>query len=118
MPEQVKRPPGRPRKWSSEAERKRAYRARRAVELAEPHRLRDDAQQARQAAAATQAEADVARRAQQRAEQRAINAERRSARLSGQLRASKAETTRARTARDEARSALRRKLGTVKNTAA
>src|SRR6266851_2138254 len=31
-----KRPPDRPRKWDSEAERKRAYRARRAAELADP----------------------------------------------------------------------------------
>src|SRR5690606_15781156 len=31
---------GRPRKWESEAERKRAYRERRAADLAEPERLR------------------------------------------------------------------------------
>jgi hypothetical protein len=118
MPEQAKRPPGRPRKWSSEAERKRAYRQRKATELAEPHRVREDARQARQAATAAQAEAEVARRGQQRAEQRAVNAERRSVKFSEQVRAAKAETTRARTARDEARNALRRKLGTVKNAGA
>ena len=33
---------GRPRKWKSEAERKRAYRERRATDLAEPERLRRD----------------------------------------------------------------------------
>lgn len=31
---------GRPRKWESEAERKRAYRERRAADLAEPEQLR------------------------------------------------------------------------------
>lgn len=31
---------GRPRKWASEAERKRAYRVRKAEDLAEPERLR------------------------------------------------------------------------------
>ena len=34
------RGPGRPRVWASEAERKRAYRARLAADLAEPARLR------------------------------------------------------------------------------
>ncbi len=34
------RGPGRPRIWASDAERKRAYRARRAAELAEPLQLR------------------------------------------------------------------------------
>jgi hypothetical protein len=38
---------GRPRKWASEAERKRAYRARKADELAEPERLRMELQEAR-----------------------------------------------------------------------
>lgn len=38
---------GRPRKWSSEAERKRAYRARKAEELAEPERLRAELRDAR-----------------------------------------------------------------------
>ncbi|MCU0311005.1 MAG: hypothetical protein MUE36_08680 [Acidimicrobiales bacterium] len=40
-------PRGRPRKWSSEAERKRAYRARKADELAEPERLRSELRDAR-----------------------------------------------------------------------
>ncbi|MCD9625625.1 hypothetical protein [Rhabdothermincola salaria] len=38
---------GRPRKWASEAERKRAYRARKADELAEPERLRAELRDAR-----------------------------------------------------------------------
>jgi hypothetical protein len=38
---------GRPRKWGSEAERKRAYRARKAEDLAEPQRLRLELRSAR-----------------------------------------------------------------------
>jgi chromosome segregation ATPase len=38
---------GRPRKWASDAERKRAYRARKADELAEPERLRLELRDAR-----------------------------------------------------------------------
>jgi uncharacterized protein YhaN len=41
------RGPGRPRVWASEAERKRAYRARLAVDLAEPARLRQELRDAR-----------------------------------------------------------------------
>jgi len=115
VPDQARRRPGRPRKWASDAERKRAYRARRATELAEPHRLRDEAREARAAFANARTEFQTARRAVQRAEQRALTAERRSAKLFDQLRASQAETRRARTARDEARGQLRRKLGSVKD---
>jgi hypothetical protein len=41
------RGPGRPRVWASEAERKRAYRARLAADLAEPVRLRLELRDAR-----------------------------------------------------------------------
>ena len=41
------RGPGRPRKWADEAERKRAYRARLAEDLAEPARLRVELREAR-----------------------------------------------------------------------
>src|SRR5687768_8432176 len=44
-PESARR--GRPRKWGSEAERKRAYRTRKAKDLAEPDRLRDELRAAR-----------------------------------------------------------------------
>lgn len=37
-----RRPPGRPRKWASDAERSRAYRDRRRLELADPQRLREE----------------------------------------------------------------------------
>ena len=93
VPDQARRRPGRPRKWASDAERKRAYRARRATELAEPHRLRDEAREARAAFANARTEFQTARRAVQRAEQRALTAERRSAKLFDQLRASQAELT-------------------------
>lgn len=42
MPAGEGRRPGRPRKWFDDAERARAYRARRAEELAEPEKLRQD----------------------------------------------------------------------------
>jgi len=113
--EQARRGPGRPRKWASEAERKRAYRSRRATELADPRRVRAEAREARDALAAARTELETARRVVQRAEQRALNAERRSAKLVEQLRASRGDTRRARMARDEARSLLKRKLGSVKN---
>ena len=115
MSDQARRGPGRPRKWASEAERKRAYRSRRATELADPHRVRAEAREARDALAAARTELETARRAVQRAEQRALNAERRSAKLVEQLRAARGDTRRARMARDEARSLLKRKLGSVKD---
>ena len=52
---------GRPRKWASEAERQRAYRQRRAVELADPLALRAAFRQARRDLSAA---LDAARRAQ------------------------------------------------------
>ena len=42
-----RRGPGRPRKWADEAERKRAYRARLAEDMAEPARLRAELREAR-----------------------------------------------------------------------
>lgn len=117
MPEQQQRPPGRPRKWATEADRKRAYRARRATELAEPHSLRTEAQQARAAATRAEAEAATAARAAQRAEQRAATAERRAAKLLEQLQTCQTATRRARLARDEAQRLLKRKLAWAKNAA-
>ena len=113
--EQEKRPPGRPRIWADEAERKRAYRARRAAELAEPARMRDDARAARAEAAAAASQLQTAQRAAQRAEQRAQAADRRSAKLLDRVRAAEAATGRARTARDRAERLLRHKLNTVKD---
>ena len=115
VPDQHKRGPGRPRIWADDAERKRAYRARRAAELAEPHRLRDEAAASRKAATAANAEVQAARRALQRAEQRAATAERRAAKLLDQLQASRAAATRARMGRDEAQRLLGRKLALAKD---
>ena len=42
-----KRGPGRPRKWADDAERLRAYRERKAAELAEPQRLREEVRELR-----------------------------------------------------------------------
>lgn len=68
MPEQRTRPLGRPRLWDSEAERKRAYRARKAAELVEPSRLRDELRAARRALTriTTRAERATAEAARQR----------------------------------------------------
>lgn len=57
---------GRPRKWESEAERKRAYRERLAADLAEPERLRRELRNAKRQSAEkarrlAQAERDLAR---------------------------------------------------------
>jgi hypothetical protein len=109
MSEQVKRV-GRPRRWASEADRKRAYRARKAAELAGPLLQREAAQTARRELAAQQAVANAAleeaerwRRRAAAAEKRAGVAERRAAREKGAARRLLAE-------RDEARRLLRRKL--------
>lgn len=57
---------GRPRKWESEAERKRAYRQRLAADLAQPERLRRELRNAKRQSAEkdrrlAQAERDLAR---------------------------------------------------------
>ena len=64
---------GRPRKWASEAERKRAYRARKAEDLAAPARLRLELRDAR---------SEIRRLEKQsaRLERRIVQAERRAAR--------------------------------------
>jgi hypothetical protein len=107
--EQVKRV-GRPRQWASEADRKRAYRTRKAAELAEPLVQRQAAQDARRELAAQLVVAEAARQEAERwrrraaaAEQRAGAAERRAVRESGAAKRFLAE-------RDEARRLLRRKL--------
>lgn len=54
---------GRPRKWSSEAERKRAYRERLAADLAEPDRLRRELRNANRRVASRDGEIKRLRRA-------------------------------------------------------
>lgn len=114
MSEQVKRV-GRPRQWAAEADRKRAYRARKAAELAEPLMQRQAAQTARREVAEQQAVADRAlqeaerwRRRAAAAEKRADTAERRAVRESAAAQRFLAE-------RDEARRLLRRKLQWAKH---
>ncbi|MGH9226513.1 MAG: hypothetical protein ACRD2W_22615 [Acidimicrobiales bacterium] len=106
---------GRPRQWSDEAERKRAYRARRAAELAAPLEQRQVAQDARRAAAAARLEAAAARREADRWRQAASVAEQRSAQA--EERAARADTTAdgLRAERDEAGRLLRRKLQWAKH---
>lgn len=114
MSEQGKRV-GRPRQWASEADRKRAYRARKAAELAEPLMQRQAAQDARREVAAQRAVADRALQEAERwqrraaaAEKRAETAERRAVRESAAAQRFLAE-------RDEARRLLRRKLQWAKH---
>jgi len=60
VPTRPKGPPGRPRKWTSDAERKRAYRARRAAELADPLAQREVAKTAAAETARAKEAADAA----------------------------------------------------------
>lgn len=112
--EQVRRV-GRPRQWASEAERKRAYRARKSGELADPLALRRAAREALREAATQRSAADAARqevgswrRGAEAAEKRAATAERRAVREGAAAQRFVAE-------RDEARRLLRQKLQWAKH---
>ena len=109
MSEQVRRP-GRPRKWSSEADRKRAYRQRRAAELADPLELREAARAARSEAAESRSAAEAAQREAERWRGKASAADRRAGAAERKLAAEKARAQRLLAERDEARRLLRRKL--------
>ena len=109
MSEQIRRA-GRPRKWSSEAERKRAYRQRRAAELADPLELRDAARAARTEAAQSLSAAEAARREAERWRGKASAADRRAGAADRKLAAERARAQRLVAERDEARRLLRRKL--------
>lgn len=117
MSEQVKRV-GRPRQWATEAERKRAYRLRRAAELADALEQRRVARDARGEASTERAAANNARQQAERwrrtaeaAEKRAVAAERRAIRESAAAQRFLAE-------RDEAQRLLRRKLQWAKDAGA
>lgn len=114
MSQQVRRV-GRPPQWVSEAERKRAYRARKAAELVDPIGQRRAAQEARREAAGQRSateearrEADHWRRKAVAAEKRVEAAERRAVRESAAAQRFLAE-------RDEARRLLRRTLQWAKH---
>ncbi|HEX9994987.1 MAG TPA: hypothetical protein VGB14_18825 [Acidimicrobiales bacterium] len=62
------RGPGRPRKWADDAERLRAYRARRAEELAEPERLRSERRELQRRVAQLERELDAEQKARSKAE--------------------------------------------------
>lgn len=109
MSEQVKRV-GRPRQWASEADRKRAYRARKAAELAEPLAQRQAAQEARREVAAHIALADAARQDAERWRRRAAAAEKRAGVAERRAAREKAAARRLLVERDDARRLLRRKL--------
>jgi hypothetical protein len=107
--EQVKRV-GRTRKWDSEAERKRAYRQRRAAELADPLALREAARAARAEAAESAAAADVARREADRWRARAAVADKRAQQATQRATRAESAARSAHAQRDEARRLLGRKL--------
>lgn len=109
VPEQVGKA-GRPRKWSSEAERKRAYRQRRAAELADPLEIREAARAARSEAGQSRSAAEVAQREAERWRAKAAAAERRAGAAERKLAAEKVRAQRLVAERDEARRLLRRKL--------
>ena len=115
VPDSERRRPGRPRKWTSEAERKRSYRHRRAAELADPLALREDARAARAEAAQARAETAAARREAERWRTRAVVAQRRAHQASERARAALQATKAARVERDEARQLLRSKLQWAKH---
>jgi hypothetical protein len=101
---------GRPRKWSSEAERKRAYRLRRAAELAGPEAVRCEAQAARAGAAKSRTAAEAARGKAEYWRQRAAVAEQRVERARQRAWAAEQAAQRARAERDEAQRLWRSKL--------
>lgn len=124
MSEQGKRV-GRPRQWASEAERKRAYRSRKAAELADPLRQRQAAQDARTEAAIERSAATAAHLQAERWRRKAMAAEKRAD--AAEKRADAAEQRAVREAaaahrflaeRDEARRLLRRKLQWAKHAGA
>jgi riboflavin biosynthesis pyrimidine reductase len=102
--------PGRPRTWESEAERKRAYRRRRAAELSEPLAVRFDAQQARAEAAAARTGAAAARRDAAAWKARADAAEARAETAAARAATASAAAEKARAERDVARRLLTNKL--------
>jgi len=111
MPDtQPPRRPGRPRQWASEAERKRAYRARKAAELAEPLQLREALREAEGEAAQARGEAEAAALDVSRWQRRAAAAEKTLSRARAQAARARARAERSTAERDEARRLLRRKL--------
>ncbi len=112
--EQVKRV-GRPRKWADEAERKRAYRARRAAELADPLTQRRAARDARREVDSQRAAAEAARQEADRWQRRAVPAENRASVAEQRAVRDKAAAQRSLAERDEARRLLRRKLQWAKH---
>jgi hypothetical protein len=114
MSEQV-RSVGRPRQWASEAERKRAYRARRAAELVDPIGQREAAQEARREAAGQRSAAEDARREAERWRRKAVAAERRAEAAERRAVRESAAAQRFLAERDEARRLLRRKLQWAKH---
>jgi len=104
------RRPGRPRTWENDAERKRAYRQRRAAELADPLTVRADAQQARAEAAAARADAEAARRDAAEWQAKAAAASSRAEKAAVRAVAAAAAADKARAERDDARRLLKSKL--------
>ena len=104
------KPRGRPRKWATEAERKRAYRERRAAELAHPHELREEAKSLRAAASSARAAENRAKEQAASWRLRAERAERRTELARQRTRVAERAAQRARAERDQAQRLLRNKM--------
>jgi hypothetical protein len=109
-PHHQKRRPGRPRIWADEAERKRAYRRRRADELADPIRLREVAKAATAAQSRAQQEVLAAGRMADRLERRIATLQRELGVARERARRARVRAERSTAERDEARRLLTRKL--------
>jgi AT-hook transcription factor len=104
------KPRGRPRKWATEAERKRAYRQRRAAELADPQALREEANSLRAAASSARAAEKRAKEQAASWRTRAERAERRTELARQRTRVAERAAQRARAERNQAQRLLRNKM--------
>ena len=109
MPDDQK-PRGRPRKWATDAERKRAYRQRRAVELAEPLAVRDEARSLRAEANNARSAAERAGRQAEHWRLRAERADRCTEEARRRTKVAEHAAQRARAERDQAQRLLRNKM--------
>ena len=118
MSDKAGRRRGRPRTWANEAERSRAYRARKSTELAEPARLRAAAKAAQAATAQARRQSQARVTEAQRWQRRAQAAQRDATKAREQARRARARAQRSTAERDDARRLLRRKLQWAKRVSA
>jgi hypothetical protein len=105
-----RKPRGRPRKWATDADRKRAYRQRRAVELADPLAIRDEARSLRVEANNARTAAERAGKKAEHWRLRAERADRRTEEARRRTAVAEHSAQRARAERDQAQRLLRNKM--------